>query len=182
MVSELGPVRRVVTGIGEDGRSKIEEDGQSPSIKSVAERPGYVVSNLWVTGAAPSDVHAADHVVGHEGVSPPPGGSVIRVIDVPPEPDSAEELAAMMKASFGQLFDDADRSHNQSVHPGMHQTGTVDYAIVLAGEIYAVMDAEESLLKAGDILIQRGTNHAWSNRSGALCRLAFILIDANREA
>jgi quercetin dioxygenase-like cupin family protein len=59
----------------------------------------------------------------------------------------------------------------------MHRTTTVDYALVLQGEIYAVMDEEERLMRAGDILIQRGTNHAWSNRSGEVCRIAFILID-----
>ncbi len=59
----------------------------------------------------------------------------------------------------------------------MHKTDTVDYAIVMSGEIVAVMDDGETLLKAGDVLIQRGTNHAWSNRSDAFCRIAFVLID-----
>ena len=63
-------------------------------------------------------------------------------------------------------------------HPGMHKTATVDYAIVLTGEIWAVMDKDESLMKPGDILIQRGTNHAWSNRTNESCRVAFTLIDA----
>jgi uncharacterized cupin superfamily protein len=59
----------------------------------------------------------------------------------------------------------------------MHKTETVDYAIVLAGEITAVMDDGETVLKAGDILVQRGTNHGWANRSGKPCRIAFVLID-----
>ena len=65
-----------------------------------------------------------------------------------------------------------------SRHPGMHKTSTVDYAIVLSGEIYALMDEGEVLLAAGDVLIQRGTNHAWSNRTDAPAYVAFVLIDA----
>jgi quercetin dioxygenase-like cupin family protein len=63
-------------------------------------------------------------------------------------------------------------------HPGFHKTASVDYAIVLAGEIYALMDEGEVLLKAGDVLVQRGTNHAWSNRTDAPAYLAFVLVDA----
>ena len=63
-------------------------------------------------------------------------------------------------------------------HPGFHKTDTIDYAIVLSGEIYALMDEGEVLLKAGDVLIQRGTNHAWSNRTEQPCCIAFVLIDA----
>jgi uncharacterized cupin superfamily protein len=63
-------------------------------------------------------------------------------------------------------------------HPGMHRTRTLDYAIVLSGEIYAVLDEGEVLLEAGDVLVQRGTNHAWSNRSERPCRIAFVLVDA----
>ena len=63
----------------------------------------------------------------------------------------------------------------------MHETDTIDYAFVLSGEVYAVMDKGEKLLKAGDVLIQRGNNHAWSNRSGSNCRMAFVLIDAKRR-
>ena len=63
-------------------------------------------------------------------------------------------------------------------HPGFHKTATIDYAIVLSGEIYALMDEGEVLLKAGDVLVQRGTNHAWSNRTEQPCCIAFVLIDA----
>ena len=70
------------------------------------------------------------------------------------------------------MVEDRDR------HPGMHKTATVDYAIVLTGEIWAVIDEGETLMKPGDTLIQRGTNHAWSNRTNESCRVAFILIDA----
>ena len=67
-------------------------------------------------------------------------------------------------------------------YPGMHITdSTVDYAIILFGEMYAVMEEGETLMRAGDVLVQRGTNHAWSNRSGQTCRVAFILVDGRRD-
>src|ERR671934_195087 len=68
------------------------------------------------------------------------------------------------------------RTADKTKHPGMHITDTIDYAIILFGEMYAVMDDGETLMRAGDVLVQRGTNHAWSNRSGQVCRVAFILI------
>ena len=70
------------------------------------------------------------------------------------------------------------RDLDNTRHPGFHKTDTIDYAIVLSGEIYALMDEGEVLLKAGDVLVQRGTNHAWSNRTEAPCCIAFVLIDA----
>ncbi len=63
-------------------------------------------------------------------------------------------------------------------HAHMHRTRSIDYAIVLSGEIWAVMDEGETKMVAGDVLIQRGTNHAWANRSNAPCVVAFVLIDA----
>ena len=62
----------------------------------------------------------------------------------------------------------------------MHETDTIDYAIVLSGEVYAIMEKGEKLMRTGDVLIQRGTNHAWSNRSDTMCRIAFVLVEATR--
>ena len=68
--------------------------------------------------------------------------------------------------------------HPDGPHPGMHETHTIDYAIVMSGEIWAIMDKGETLLKTGDVLMQRGTSHGWSNRSGEPCRVAFVLVHA----
>jgi quercetin dioxygenase-like cupin family protein len=76
------------------------------------------------------------------------------------------------------MYSDAHREIKPGEHPGMHRTQTVDYALMLQGELVAIMDEEETVLRAGDVLIQRGTNHAWANRSGQPARIAFILIDA----
>ncbi|MEQ9638913.1 MAG: cupin domain-containing protein [Alphaproteobacteria bacterium] len=176
-------IRRIVTGHNAEGRSCIVEDGAPPVTRTVASRPGFQTTNVWTTTAIPEPVDAPDRVAEHTTLHPPASGTVIRVIDFPPEPKDAGELAAFYAPALGEENPfpdmhkvDADRSR----HPRMHTTDTVDYAIILEGEIYAVMDVDETLMKAGDILVQRGTNHAWSNRSDANCRICFVLIDGTR--
>jgi quercetin dioxygenase-like cupin family protein len=172
----LAPIRRVITGDDANGISFIVEDGPSPAVRLVAERPGYRVTNLWCTGSAPSSVGAPDQIVSHQGVSPPAGGTVLRIIDFPPEPQDPQALERMLQATFGNMFPDAQHAPKPGEHPGMHRTATVDYALMLEGELVAIMDSEETTLRQGDVLIQRGTNHAWANRSGKPARVAFILI------
>lgn len=171
------PVRRVVTGNNAEGRTSIVEDGLAVQVRTVAARPGYRVTNLWATHGSPAPINDPDRIGEVAGVLPPANGTVVRIIDYPPEPKDAGERERMQRASFASLFPDAVHQPEGGPHPGMHKTETVDYAIVISGEIIAVMDDGETLLKAGDVLIQRGTNHAWSNRSDAFCRIAFVLID-----
>jgi uncharacterized cupin superfamily protein len=78
------------------------------------------------------------------------------------------------------MFPDAHHNADDSRHPGMHITDTVDYAILLQGELVAILEENETVMRAGDILIQRGTNHAWANRSQSIARIAFVLIDGAR--
>lgn len=167
--------RRVVTAVDENGKSYIAEDGPTPAVRTVEARPGYVVNNVWITGAAPSPVAAPDAIEEHEGVNPPDGGTVLRIIEYPPDPEDPEEMARQFAGMFGKLFDDAGRPEDGK-HPGMHVTETVDYAIVIEGELTAIMDEGETVLRKGDVLIQRGTNHAWTNRSGKPAKAAFVLI------
>ena len=180
MAQQPPPVRRVVTGNDAGGRARIIEDGLAGAVKTVAARPGYRVTNLWATHGSPAPVNDPDRVGEVAGVLPPSHGTVVRIIDYPPEPKDPVERERMQRAAFAALFPDADHHPDGGPHPGMHETETVDYAIVMAGEIHAVMDDGETLLKAGDVLIQRGTNHAWSNRSDGFCRIAFVLIDGRR--
>jgi quercetin dioxygenase-like cupin family protein len=175
----LPPIRRVVTGDDTQGRSAIVEDGASPAVRLVPERPGYRVTNLWRTGAAPAAVAAPDSIAQHQGVAPPAGGTVLRIIDFPPEPQDPQELQRMLQATFGSMFRDAQHAPRPGEHPGMHRTTTVDYALVLQGEMVAIMDTQETVLRAGDVLVQRGTRHAWANRSGQPARIAFVLIDGS---
>jgi hypothetical protein len=182
MTAELPPIRRIVTGIGADGRSRIVADGEPPVISTAAARPGWRNANLWSTSTTPAAIDEPDRIADHKGLYPPANGTVIRIIDIPPEPQDKAELAGWYTRTSQNPFPDRERrTADKSKHPGMHITDTVDYAIILFGEMYAVMDEGETLMKAGDVLVQRGTNHAWSNRSGDVCRVAFILIDARRD-
>jgi hypothetical protein len=176
--TSLPPIRRIVTGDDANGRSRIAEDAPASAIRSVAERPGYRAVNVWRTTQTPAPIDAADTVPGHEGILPPKQGSILRIIDFPPEPADPAERDRRIRATFGGIYRDA--THDGRKHPGMHRTDTVDYAIVLEGEIWSVMDEGETLMRAGDVLIQRGTNHAWANRSQKTARIAFVLIDGKR--
>jgi hypothetical protein len=172
-------VRRVVTGHDAAGKSVFIIDGPSPHVFS-RSKGSAVVHELWETTQTPAGNRGNDDAIarGHR-LAPPKNGSVFRVIEYPPD---AERLAAIAREHA--LPDDgsgraAATDHNNPRHPGFHKTSTVDYAIVLVGEIVAMMDDGEVLLKAGDVLIQRGTNHAWSNRTDKPAVVAFVLIDAD---
>lgn len=170
-------IRRILTGHDADGRSCFEQDGASPVQKTVPERPGYRVTNLWRTSSE-GTVRTPDSIVEHEGVLPPTGGTVLRIIEWPAEPQDPAELRRMMDGTFAAMYPDAHRDVKEGEHPGMHTTNTVDYAILLEGEIVAIMDEGETVMRAGDVLIQRGTAHAWANRSGKPAKMAFVLVDA----
>jgi hypothetical protein len=178
---ELPVVRRIVTGTNSSGRSCIVEDGESPAMQSTPGRQGFRNNNLWRTLGSDTSVDAADSVLEHRGVLPPKHGTVLRVIDIPPEDPDPAEHKRQTAAVFKAMFPDAKHNAEDSRHPGMHATNTVDYAILLHGELVAILEENETVMRAGDILIQRGTNHAWANRSGTTARIAFILIDARRS-
>jgi mannose-6-phosphate isomerase-like protein (cupin superfamily) len=172
------PIRRVVTGHDAQGRSIFIMDGPTPHVFS-RTKGSAVVHELWETARTPADNRgSADAIARGHRLQPPPNGSVFRVIEYPPD---SERLAAIAREHA--LPDDgsgrADATdRNNPRHPGFHKTSTTDYAIVLSGEIVAMMDDGEVLLKAGDVLVQRGTNHAWSNRTSEPAVVAFVLIDA----
>jgi quercetin dioxygenase-like cupin family protein len=169
------PIRRVVTGHTPEGRSTIVMDEPAPQVTPGA-RPEGGSTVLWATDRAPaSNAGNADAApAGVRNPVPPPwrGGTILRVVDFVP---AAWAPAASASALSG-VRHTPDRTAR---HPGFHQTDTVDYALVLEGEIWAVLDEAETLLKPGDVLIQRGTFHAWDNRSDQVCRVLFVLIDAD---
>ena len=172
----LKPIRRVVTGHSARGKSVIVTDAPSPHILTIPGVPTFGMTNLWVTDGMPADnAGAGDAAARPVVLEPPAGGTIFRVVEFPPDRTLAgfDRTAAFESMGAGHALDrDASR------HPGMHKTATVDYAIVLSGEIWALMDEGETLLRAGDVLVQRGTNHAWSNRSASPCLVAFILVSA----
>jgi quercetin dioxygenase-like cupin family protein len=173
-------IRRVVTGHNAQGRAIFVSDGPAPAVYD--RGPGATaVTELWETHATPASNAGNDDPTkgAPQRLPPPKNGSKFRVVEYPPDSQRVTALRGTPSAhdanakSEGYVRDVANKRH-----PGFHKTDTIDYAIVLSGEIYALMDEGEVLLKAGDVLIQRGTNHAWSNRTEQPCSIAFVLIDA----
>jgi len=145
------PIRRVVTGHDADQVAKVLIDAAATNAKH--PQSGLVSTMMWCTDGAPAKIPVGEEIedMGARilGTAPPSKGTRFAVIDFPPG--------------------------NQ---PHMHRTETVDYVIVIEGEIEMDMDDSTVKLKQGDILIQRGTNHAWANRSNRRARVAFVLLDA----
>jgi mannose-6-phosphate isomerase-like protein (cupin superfamily) len=160
-------VRRIVTGENAEGRSIIVSDGPTPHI--TVNAGGLVAQVPWITGASASpggEPAPAGFDIGFHSE----GGTILRIVDFPPDGAyDVEEMKAFLDKN-------GVRDKSNPRHFWFHKTPSLDYAIVLEGEIYAMLDDNETLLRAGDVLVQRATNHSWSNRSGAPCRMAFVLI------
>ena len=171
------PTRRVVTGHDAKGKAVVLIDGAAPNAK-LRKATGLTSTLLWVTDRSPADNSGrADAAEREIGVAPPPCGSIFRVVDFPPAADfGAVDNAAMLR-EMG-----IGASEGSARHAGMHRTNSVDYAVVISGEIDMLLDDSEVHLRAGDVLVQRGTNHAWVNRGRENCRIAFVLIDAKEPA
>lgn len=161
--------RRVVTG-HKAGKAVVLYDGPAPNRK-VRQASGLVSTLMWVTDESPAQIHeTADRAQREIGVPPPPRGSIFRVVEFPPEPREMSRDAVLKEMGLS--------GQTESKHAGMHRTRSVDYAIVMEGEIDMLLDDSEVHLAAGDVLVQQGTNHAWVNRGSRPCRIAFVLIDA----
>jgi quercetin dioxygenase-like cupin family protein len=148
-----GRTRRIVTGHTSDGRSVVIEDGPVPHVR---ELPGARFDEVWATAAAPEPLGLrmdGEPTSMAPAIGPTPAGSTVRIIHFPP-------------AAAG------------GVRSPMHRTRTIDYGIVLAGEMVLLLTDSEVPLKAGDVVVQRGTDHAWENRSASEATMAFVLIDA----
>ena len=175
-----GHVRRIVTGHDERGRSCITEDRAAPTVHTNPKRVGYVMTQLWITDDTPAPINnGADPTLRPVKLEPPPRGSVVRIIEFGPEGDWLERIdASGTREAWGALGTHTASTNTQGKarHPFMHRTESVDYALVLEGEITLVLDNEEVLMREGDFLVVRGTNHAWANRSGKPCRMLFVLI------
>src|SRR5277367_2897506 len=153
--------RRVVTGHDAVGKSVVLSDGMPPNVRD--KGTGVDFLEIWNTVGAPASLEAEEPepTDGPLNVPPPRIGSKIRLNDFYPGHVRKLPLRA------------------DGRHPMMHRTRSVDYGIVLEGEIYMILDDQEVLLRAGDVVVQRGTDHAWENRSDCVCRMAFILIGAD---
>jgi len=173
--NEAPQVRRVVTKLDESGKAVVMLDERLPMS---GVRPPNYVANIWVTEKSLADFSwTADRGKTKTGLTPPKGGTVFRIVEFMPEPESIARLDLnTMQRVVGAA--DTPKKGLPPRHPMMHRTRTLDYAIVLAGEIDMLLDEGEVHLKAGDVLVQQATNHAWVNRGREPCRIAFILMDA----
>ena len=151
--------RRVVTG-HRNGIATIIEDKQVEHV--LTNEAGFIVSDPWATDSMPIQSTRCAEIFDEFFPKLHQNGSLFRYVYIPPD--------SMTKKHF------PDRS--DAPHPLMHKTQTLDYIIILSGELYLIMEDTETLLKAGDIVIQCGTNHAWSNRTEQPCIQLAILLDA----
>lgn len=173
---DFKPVRRVVIGHDETGKAVALFDGElQPKQRSAG---GNGVTNLWITAESPADVGGrSDRGPAQVGVPPVPNGTVFRIVDFPPASGAvAPSHVDHHKVLTAMGIDPATQGYAR--HANTHRTRSIDYAIVLDGEIDMLMDDSDVHVKAGDVLIQLATNHAWVNNSGRTCRIAFVLIDA----
>ncbi|SFV09233.1 cupin domain-containing protein [Pseudoduganella namucuonensis] len=177
-------IHRVVTGHDADGKAIVSANGPLPTVVELSAIPGTVFHEVWSTDATPAVLgNGADPTTGPLMLPPPARGSRIRYVDIPPDTeDFLAHGAARMKEAFSQAGDeDVSTVKASSPHPLMHRTESIDYGIVIEGELTLVLDDSEVQLRQGSVVVQRGTNHAWANRSGAPCRMLFILIGGAYE-
>lgn len=151
--------RRVVTGVCE-GRSCVVEDSL---VNNVSEDfPNLVISDIWQTSNMPAHLDFEAPIANTAFPTVIKEGTYARYVHIPPDRE------------LGVAYDPLQKAE----HPLMHATNSLDYILIVSGELYLITDTEETLLMAGDIVIQRGTRHAWSNRSSQPCIQFAVLIDA----
>ena len=170
-------IRRVVTGLDANNKAIVLFDNRV----TLAPGPyGITALNLWITNTYPAGFAFQDDPATKPiGISPPDNGTKFRVVEFPPL-DAATE--AKMEPNFLQksVGNRAPTKGLPVTHPLMHRTRSVDYAVVLSGEIEMKLDDSVVLLKPGDVVIQQATNHAWINRGTQPCRILFVLMDAKQ--
>lgn len=176
------PIRRLITVDDDSGRSRAIADGPSPDVRADPARPGYSATRIWVTDRTPARIGGVRETVdAPHALEPPAGGSVCRVVTFPPDRSWQGKVGAREVQTYFAAMGSpgASRYAPDAPHPYMQQTRTLDFCLVLEGEITLVLDTAEVTLKAGDTVVQRGTRHAWSNRTDRPCVVAFSSHDAH---
>ena len=180
---QVRAVRRVVTGLDAKGRATVISDAPCPHVRTSPSRAGVAYTNLWQTDRTPAPIHGApDPVTAAMKLEPPPDGCNFRFVEFEPESEQLRHSDANAARAAFAAMGGAEHALTQEAnapHPWMHRTRSVDFGIVISGEIHLILDDQEVLLRAGDVCIQRGTNHAWANRSKDNCLMAFVLIDGD---
>jgi mannose-6-phosphate isomerase-like protein (cupin superfamily) len=179
----LRPVRRIVTGHDAQGRSIVLSDAPSPHLLENPVRPGRGLTDLWRTEAVPaSNTGSADAAATAITLNPPAGGAVFRFFQINPLSAEADLSPEERERRYAEAFRRMGAAHDRvdtRRHPGMHRTQTVDYIVLLSGEVTLILDEGEVDLKPMDVVVQRGTNHAWENRGSEPAVLAGVLVAAD---
>jgi hypothetical protein len=181
MIAAAKISRRIVTADVANGTSTAIQDGPTPDLLFDPARPGFASARIWVTDATPVEIARVHDVLPlPHSILPPPRGSVCRIVTFPPDDSFRGKIGAAEVAAFFRAMSapDASTYAPQAPHPYMQKTRTLDFCLILEGEITLVLDTEELHLSAGDTVVQRGTNHAWSNRSRRPCVVAVSSHDA----
>ena len=168
-------VRRVLTGHDADGKSTIIADGFAANMKELPPGSGLAVTELWETSVPADNAGKADAGNRKVRLEPPEHGTLFRIVEFPPDAQWQNRTDAR---DWAKALDATHAPDRSSSDPMMHRTRTVDYIVVLKGEIHAILDKGETLLRPGDVFIQRGTNHSWSVRGNEPCIVAVVLVDA----
>jgi quercetin dioxygenase-like cupin family protein len=160
------PARRIVCLDREPNKSTLVSDGPSPDVRTDPARPGFAIQRMWVTDGTPAKI-VLETLHLPNVIEPPAGGSVLNVVTFPPDETWKGKVGAPEVQNYFKSVGSSGASTYSPLapHPYMQKTRTLDFGIVLDGEIVLVLDTQEVLLKKGDFVVQRGTNHAWSNRS-----------------
>ncbi|KAB1652859.1 cupin domain-containing protein [Pseudoclavibacter chungangensis] len=174
------PVRRVVTGHDDHGRAVILfDDADAPNTFSSPTIPGFGATVAWFAPAGAVD-HVTDEDPAPAGAEidfPAVGETVVRIADFPPDDVYPQNAGDAVFDEIGAHEErQAGGGHSAAKHFWFHRTESIDYAVVLEGEITLLVDEGEATLRAGDIAVQRATAHAWSNRTDKVARVLFVLV------
>ncbi len=170
-------LRRIVTGHGDDGRSIVTIDGPP------GRRQGSL-REIWNTDSAAIDSKDhGDRGAGPQNLSPAAKGTNFRWFILPPaDPSISKEALEKSVAARFEALGASDERPDTSRHPAMHRTKTIDYVVVLSGSVTLLLDSDERDLHPFDVVVQRGTNHAWINKGDEPALLCAVLIDADLVA
>ena len=180
MANDIKPLRRIVVRDYSDGsKSRALYDAPSPDVRLDPARPGFAATRMWVTDRTPARIQNETLTAPHT-IEPPRAGSLCRYLQIPPDAAWKGKVGSReVKAYFASMGSPGASTYSGSApHPYMQKTSTLDFALIIEGEVTLVLDLEEVSLSAGDTVVLRGANHAWSNRSGKPCLIAMSMHDA----
>jgi len=176
-------MRRIVTGHRE-GKSVFMGDGEPPNVLRMEGFPDFEMAELWATeGVSLVPWGGVDPTQEMKSLVPEPGGTRFRVVSYPVDNGTGEIGAGSKRVGqegLARMPGLAERLEAED--PAMHTTDTVDYGVVISGEIWLELDDGVQLhLKQGDCVVQNGTRHAWRNRGLGPCVMAFVMVGASRR-